>query len=63
MLVNPKKWIFKINIIVKGVQIMTIKEIYEHLNDIAIRDEFVKQVEKQYGNINNNEIKLMLSLK
>ena len=42
---------------------MTIKEIYEHLNDITIRDEFVKQVEKLYGNINNNEIKLMLSLK
>ena len=60
---KSKKSIFKINIIVKGVWIITIKQIYEHLNDITIRDEFVKQVEKLYGNINNNEIKLMLSLK
>lgn len=42
---------------------MTIKEAYDHLNDISIRNEFVKKVEELYGNINNNEIKLMLSLK
>lgn len=42
---------------------MTIKDVYDNLKDVVIRDDFINQVEFLFGIINNDEIKSFLSLK